>query len=287
MKVIVDIKGGYGNQLFCYALGYALSRKLQAQLWLDTSMLDNHIVNDRVAEIFDLNITYDKIISYSYHKHLLFRKLGINRIIKKNAIGWLTSEYKEKKVMQYDPEVFQINKDTYMDGFWQNYQYFEPYKEELLALLSSKGEKTESVVALETQIKRGLSISVHIRRGDYIDLAWNLPMNYYEKAMHQMEKELKECPQYYIFSDDMEYVKEFFNDSKRNLVYVDYTSDNHVRDDMYLMSQCSHHIIANSSYSWWGAYRNPSIEKKVICPVMGMWKEEFYPDNWIKINIEE
>lgn len=287
MRIVVDIKGGYGNQLFCYAIGYALSRKMNAQLWLDISMLDNQKVNGRKAEIFNLKISYDKVVSYRYYKHLLMRKFGINRMLKKNAIGWFTSEYKEKQIMQFDSDVMKISKDTYLDGFWQNYRYFESYRDELLPLLFPKEQKTESVSELEKQMKQRTSVSIHIRRGDYLELAWNLPMSYYERAMQKMEEILDDCPQYYIFSDDMNYVKDFFKNSTRKLVYVDYSSDNHVRDDMYLMSKCKHHIIANSSYSWWGAYQNTNVNKKVVCPIMDMWKEEFYPNDWIKLIVEE
>lgn len=286
MKIVVDVKGGYGNQLFCYALGYAISRDLQAELWLDTSMLDNHMVKDRQAEIFHLNIVYDKLISYSYNKGLLYKKLGINRIRKKNAIGWSTAVYEEKQQIQYDPNVFEIDKNTYFDGFWQNPKYFNHYREDLLNILLPKEKKTESVYNLEEQMKTEVSVSVHIRRGDYIKLAWNLPMSYYEMAMTKIE-ELLDCgPCYYIFSDDMEFVKDYFKECKRQIRYIEYESDDHVRDDMYLMSQCRHNIIANSSYSWWGAYLNRYQDKQVICPVLGMWTGEFYPSDWQKIKIE-
>lgn len=287
MNVIVDIKGGYGNQLFCYALGYAVSKRLQAQLWLDTSMLHHHIVKNRQAEILHLNIVYDKLITYSYDSRLLYRKLGINRLRKKNAIGWNTAVYKEKQLIQYDPDVFGIKKDTYFDGFWQNPDYFDQYREELLALLQPKEKKTESVAALAEQMQREESVSVHIRRGDYVSLAWDLPMSYYETAMLKMEELLGVIPHYYIFSDDMDFVREYYKASGRQMTFVSYDSQAPVRDDMYLMSRCRHNIIANSSYSWWGAYQNQNPEKYVICPRIGMWDEKFYLKDWHKITITE
>ena len=255
-------------------------------MWLDTGMLDNHMVNDRQTEIFHLNIVYDKLISYPYNKGLLFRKLGINRIRKRKAIGWKTSVYEEKQQLLYDPNVFKINKNTYFDGFWQNPKYFDSYKEDLLRLFQPKEKKSESVSRLAEQMNNEVSVSVHIRRGDYIKLAWNLPMSYYETAMTKIEELLGCTPYYYIFSDDMDFAKKYFKDSKRHIRYIDYESDDHVRDDMYLMSRCRHNIIANSSYSWWGAYQNRYHDKQVICPVLGMWTEEFYPAGWQKIKIE-
>lgn len=287
MKVIVDIKGGYGNQLFCYALGYAVSKKLQAQLWLDTSMLSHHIVKNRQAEILHLNIAYDKLITYPYDRRFLYRKLGINRIRKRNAIGWNTAIYKEKQLITYDSDVFGIKKDTYYDGFWQNPDYFDEIREELLPLLQSKEKKTEQVDALAERMQQEESVSVHIRRGDYVGLAWNLPMSYYETAMKQMEEFLGEDPHYYIFTDDMDFAREYFKDSVRRITFVTYDSPSPVRDDMYLMSRCRHNIIANSSYSWWGAYQNRNPQKHVICPKIGMWDEKFYLRDWYKIEIPD
>ncbi len=287
MNVIMDIKGGYGNQLFCYALGYALSKRLQAQLWLDISMLENHIVRDRQAEILHLHIAYDKLVAYPYDKRLLYRKLGVNRIRKRNAIGWNTAVYKEKQLIQYDPGVFGVKKDTYFDGFWQNPDYFDQYREELLPLLQPKEEKTEGVAALAERMQEEESVSVHIRRGDYVGLAWNLPMSYYETAMRKMEEFLGTNPHYYIFSDDMDFVREYYKASGRQMTFVSYDSGTPVRDDMYLMSRCRHNIIANSSYSWWGAYQNQNPEKYVICPKIGMWDGKFYLKDWHMITVSD
>lgn len=287
VNVIVDIKGGYGNQLFCYALGYAVSKRLQAQLWLDTSMLQHHIVKNRQAEILHLDIAYDKLITYPYDGRLLYRKLGINRFCKRNAIGWNTAVYKEKQLIQYDPDVFGIKKDTYFDGFWQNPDYFDQYREELLPLLQPKEKKKEGVIALKEEMQREESVSVHIRRGDYVGLAWNLPMSYYDMAMIKMEECLGATLHYYIFSDDMDFAREYYKTSGRQITFISYDSPSPVRDDMYLMSRCRHNIIANSSYSWWGAYQNQNPEKYVICPKIGMWDEKFYLKDWHKIAITE
>lgn len=285
MKVIVNIKGGYGNQLFCYALGYAVSKKLQAQLWLDTSMLHRNKIKNRQTEILHLNIAYDKLLTYPYGFRMLYKKLGINRFFKRNAIGWNTAEYIEKQLIQYDPDVFEIKKDTYFDGYWQNPDYFNQYREELLPLLQPKEEKTESVTALAEEMRREESVSVHIRRGDYVDLAWDIPMSYYDTAMIKMEEHLGVIPHYYIFSDDMDFAREYYKDSGRQITFASYDSPSPVRDDMFLMSGCRHNIISNSTYSWWGAYQNQNPEKYVICPKTGMWDEKFYLKDWHEITI--
>lgn len=289
-KVIVDIKGGVGNQLFCYAFGYALSRELGMKFYIDTSMPDNDNVKDRKLELLNYNVEYDKRISYKYRKNALLRKLGVNRFCKKAAIGWLTKVYHEKKEYEYDENVLRIGTSTYFDGFWQSYKYFDKYKNELVELLQPRESRNKSVIDLVDKIESCNSVSLHVRRGDYIKLGWQLPMDYYKKALERMEELVGEDMVVYIFSDDLEYVKEYLRSTKLEkryrCEYVTYVSDNYVFDDMYIMSKCRHNITANSSYSWWGAYLNKNVDKKIISPVVGMWKREFYMESWECIEVD-
>lgn len=288
-KIIVDIKGGVGNQLFCYAFGYAVAKELGTKLYIDTSMPDNDNVKDRNLELLNFNISYDKRISYKYRKKGLLKKIGINRICKKNAIGWLTKKYAEKKEYEYDENVFHITTDTYFDGFWQSYKYFDKYRNELLTLIQPKEKRNKSVLDLIDEIENCNSVSLHVRRGDYVKLGWQLPIDYYIKALNIMEQKAGSDMIVYIFSDDYGYVKEAFSknglDKKYNCIYISYESDNFVIDDMYIMSKCKHNITANSSYSWWGAYLNNNKEKNVVCPVVGMWNDAFYVESWNRIEI--
>ena len=92
----------------------------------------------------------------------------------------------------------------------------------------------------------------------------------------------------YVFSDDIDYARSFF---EQNVVdgitmkYMDYDNEEKTVLDMYLMSCCKHNIMANSTYSWWGAYLNADPDRVVICPVTGKWKEDFYLPEWIKIKV--
>lgn len=288
-KIIVDIKGGVGNQLFCYAFGYALSKELGMKLYIDTSMPDNDNVKDRKLELLNYSVTYDKRISYKYRKSGLFKKLGINRICKKNAIGWFTKHYLEKREYEYDENVFRINHSAYFDGFWQNYRYFDKYREDIVLLFRPKEERNKNVYDLINEVESCNSVSLHVRRGDYVKLGWQLPMDYYDRALKRMKELIGENMVVYVFSDDMYFVKNYFRtnnlDKKYLCKYVEYESDNYVCDDMYIMSKCKHNITANSSYSWWAAYLNCGKDKQVISPVIGMWKREFYLQDWNCIEV--
>ena len=118
-------------------------------------------------------------------------------------------------------------------------------------------------------------------------------MIYYDIAMKQISELLQsETLSFYIFSDDMDFCKSYFSEAKVkdildvtriSIYYPQYDSDNYTIDDLLLMSNCKHMIMANSSYSWWAAWLNSFDKKIVICPELGMWKGDFYPAEWIKI----
>ena len=294
MKVIVDIKGGIGNQLFCYAFGFSVAKKNGADLILDTSMLDRQIVKGRKYELDGFKIQYSDRISYPYYNNTVCKKTGLNRIIKKNAIGFGTKVYKEKSHYCFDENALSVSRNTYFDGFWQNYRYFDNYRDELLKELQIQSKKNAEILDLEKETGKEETVSMHIRRGDYIGLNWQLSMAYYEKSISQIKELIKPTEQdpirMFVFTDDMEYAKGYFlskQDRGVRYIFADYESENKNLFDLYLMSHCRHNIIANSSYSWWAAYTNPNRKKIVICPLKGVWGEDIYPDEWVKIEMND
>lgn len=287
MKVIVDIKGGLGNQLFCYAFGYALSKKKNAKLHIDTSMQDNKNVKGRNLELLNFNPKFDQRISYKYRNKFLDRKLGINRIRKLFKVGLFTKKYSERKQMIYDGKVFDINQNTYFDGFWQSEKYFKEYREELINMLVPNKTYTLEVSKVMKEVQEKESVALHVRRGDYVGLGWQLPMNYYDLALKKMNEEIGRDFEIFVFSDDIAFTKEYFSKYADiyKINYIQYESDNAVVEDLYVMSKCKHNIIANSSYSWWAAWLNQNRNKVVICPEIGMWNGDFYPEEWKKIHL--
>lgn len=285
MKIIVNLAGGYGNQLFCYAFGYAIAKEKNALLFLDTSMQDNLIA--RELEILNLNIQYEGRITYPIKRNL-FSRLVINGLNKKRALGFQTKKYYERNASIYENEVYNvIGKTVYYEGNWQSYKYFQQYRKELLNILTPNTSRGHEIEKIRNLLMNTNSVSIHVRRGDYVSIGCDITMEYYDKAIN-LAKNKFENPIFYVFSDDIVFCKEYFAKYKNlvNFCYLEYKSDNYTVDDMYIMSACRNNIIANSTYSWWGAWLNTYENKIVICPKKGMWQGDFYPDDWIKIDCE-
>lgn len=291
MKVIVNLAGGFGNQLFCYSFGYALAKRKNAELIIDTSTQDNGLT--RSLELMKLNIRFNHRISYKYKKGF-FERAVLNKIRKRKAIGFTTKIYNEINPTIFEDAVFDIQENTYFKGNWQSEKYFINYRDELLEMLTPKEERNVSVRNLSSEMNNCNSVAVHIRRGDYVKIGCQLNMSYYDAAISMIRAKLPEAKLVlYIFSDDIDFCKKYFSEKQEfadkgiELCYPQYKSDNYTLDDLFLMSNCKHMIMANSSYSWWAAWLNQNKEKIVICPELGMWKGDFYPDNWIKIRCDE
>ena len=283
MKVIVDLAGGLGNHLFCYSFGYAVSRKTRSELILDTSMQDNGIA--RELELLNFNVDYSDRISYVYKTSLVDR-VFFNKVRKIKSIGIKTRIYQEKEPTKFEPEAFKISTDTYFKGNWQTEKYFSEYRNELLKILVPKHERTQSVKGLVNEMQKCNSVAVHIRRGDYLKIGCQLSMDFYDKAILKFQElNQRRNTVFYIFSDDIDFAKQYFGkyENKIELHYPQYESENKTLDDLFLMSHCKHMIMANSSFSWWAAWLNQNKNKIVICPELGMWSGEFYPEEWDKI----
>lgn len=285
MKIIIDMVGGFGNQLFCYAFGYALSRELDAEFYIDTTIQDWGI--ERSYELENLKITFDRRISYSYKRDILNRTI-FNKLHKKINIGFNTRTFHEISPTVYEPLVFSISEDTFFKGYWQTEKYFKKYRDELLCRIIPKELRNNSVTTLINEVSQVKSVSIHVRRGDYVQIGANLGMDYYDTAIQIMLNKYSDVV-FYIFSDDIEFCKSWFAKyrGKLEIRYPEYESSNTTLDDLWIMSNCKHNIIANSSFSWWAAWLNQNPQKLVICPELGMWTNEFYPDEWNKIKIEE
>lgn len=142
MKVIVNLAGGFGNQLFCYSFGYALAKRKNAELIIDTSTQDNGLT--RSLELMKLNIRFNHRISYKYKKGF-FERAVLNKIRKRKAIGFTTKIYNEINPTIFEDAVFDIQENTYFKGNWQSEKYFINYRDELLEMLTPKEERNVSV----------------------------------------------------------------------------------------------------------------------------------------------
>lgn len=281
------IYGGLGNQMFQYAIGRSISISNDISFKVDTYHMKGYDL--RNYSLDKLNITAeiaeDEEIKRYYNNryfNYLFRKLYAFGI-KFSAIVF------EKKDFVFENSVLKI-KEGYLDGYWQSYKYFENIRDVLLQEFSLKNSLNESNLFFLAKIESTNSVSIHIRRGDYLlnkknrDLYRVYGIEYYLDAIDLISEKTKN-PHFFIFSDDLDWARKEINIS--NATFVDANCKENFENDMILMSKCKHNIIANSTFSWWGAWLNSNKNKNVIAP--SKWistlddSSDLIPEEWIMI----
>lgn len=285
--VRVKIFNGLGNQLFQYACGRAVQQKYKGEFYLDIS---DFTVNKRKYRLnqFKLNEnvkTIEKDNTFAnIRKNLLLN--GLYKIIPNIAFS-IHSKF--GKYLYFGEEYKKINKnftnDYYLYGYWQSEKYFEDIKSILKQELTLKNPLEESKINLIQEIEHKNSVAIHIRRGDYVinKLYQNIcEESYYKKAITIM-KEKVDNPVFYIFSDEIDWVKENWN-FNGNIIFMHYANKDF--EELEIMKHCKHFIIANSSFSWWAQYLSDNPKKIVVAPKK--WynhdkKVDIYQKNWITI----
>lgn len=283
--IIVKLMGGMGNQMFQYALHLAFLAQGK-EVKLDRSKF-SHIDEHRDCFLdFDcFNLKYELCTKKEARKYVLGTSVSARILMK--LFGDRKTHFYEKTDREYDPSVMQIE-EGYLDGYWQSWKYFQDIEQEIKKTFQFKNELTGTNKQIEKQIQNTNSVSIHIRRGDYVKLQGiygNIcTMEYYNQAINLINQ-IVQRPTFYFFSNDIEWVKKTFG-NKDNYVYIEENGENKGYIDMRLMSTCKHQIIANSSFSWWAAYLNNNVERKVICPSRWVNTKEtpdVYCNEWILI----
>jgi hypothetical protein len=189
----------------------------------------------------------------------------------------------------YWPEINQVPRDCYLAGYWQSEQYFREAAPAIHADFTFKSLPANRNAELAEQIGQVNAVSLHVRRGDYVNnpktnvVHGVCSLDYYRDAVRHVASRV-ENPYFFIFSDDMAWVKEHL---KMDLPcqYVDHNCGAESYNDMRLMSLCRHHIIANSSFSWWGAWLNRNPDKIVVAPKKWFANDknisDLFPAGWV------
>lgn len=285
--VIVKMSGGLGNQMFQYAL-YRKIQQTGKAVKLDlSSFQDKNAFRRFSLDIFP--------IEYQTANLEECRKLGecsyrpVDKIRRK-MFGLKESYYQEDLDKGYQPEILEMD-PVYLDGYWQCERYFQDIREKILEDYTFPKKISIESSRLQERIKNTESVSIHIRRGDYLDAAnykiyGNIcTVEYYQSAISRMRK-LCEKPNFYLFSNDSEWAKEIFGDTE-DITIVEEDKERPDYEDMFLMSRCKHNIIANSSFSWWAAWLNQNENKRVIAPVKWFNNHsvtDVICDDWIRID---
>ena len=276
--IIAKISDGFGNQLFMYACGYTVSKRLHTKLMLDISYLDTNSL--RSYELDKLNICFDRKFTV-----LALKFYPLKVLCRKIAHAYMKLCYKylyEKSGCGYNDNVRGATNRTYLFGYWQSEKYFSDCRCDLLKMFTPRYELSEGCKYYIEQVRACQSIAIHVRRGDYVALGNCLDTSYYDKAIDIINSQV-ENPVYYVFSDDLDYAKQIFTHKRGIYKYVEYQSDNLSLDDFFIMKECRHIIMANSSFSWWAAWLKSNADKIVICPKIEQWDGDFYPESWMKL----
>lgn len=279
--------------MFQFAI-YAKLKKLKKDVHLDSSAYHND--NFRIYELDKFCGIDPKFISFTD----FFCEHGVKGralfLVKKRFIEVFKRVYRDK-IIVYQPDIYKMNWIK-LEGYWQNEKYFSDMKEEIRDYFTFDPKLVDNRNALLAQrVQNENSVSIHIRRGDYIDpqnraLYGNVcTIDYYRKASDFIFQRI-DNPIFYLFSDDMDWTKENISlllgmeYDERRVTYIDFNRGEKSFLDMYLMSKCKHHIIANSTFSWWGAWLGTNEDKIVISP--SRWFDnqtvsDIICDDWIRI----
>jgi len=292
--ITTNLKGGLGNQMFQYATGLSLSIRNKTDMRLDTSgYLDARVINSDTPRTFDLDkFEISKDIATLNQVKASKYPLGFVSKIKRG----INNKVLNKHYPDFHPDLLENpSQEIYLDGFFQSEKNFPNIRPTLLKEFQLKQEFiTDQVKDFQRQItglnSENNSISIHIRRGDYEknEVANKhhglCSLSYYRDAI-DLIAETTEHPHFFIFTDDIEWAKENLKISFNNTFISGYGLS--PQQELYLMSKCSNNIIANSSFSWWGAWLNQNPNKIIIVPekwtVKNTEHPNIIPEGWIKI----
>ena len=287
---IVKILGGLGNQMFQYALFLSLKELFpNERVMIDISCFKGYTLHngfeiDRIFAQKPTIASWKDIlkVAYPYQNYRLWQ-------ICKHVFPKRKTMYIEQKRLSLDTSILLHKGDCYYDGYWQHEEYFYTAKESILKAFSFPEITNERNKETTIRIQMSNSVSLHVRRGDYINhklYRGICDIEYYKRAIQYIEKHVQ--PQLYcIFSNDTEWCKNSLQELLfgKEVIYVDWNRGAESFIDMQLMSLCSHNIIANSSFSWWGAWLNQHPDKIVISPTkwINAEVEDPIPKRWIKL----
>jgi hypothetical protein len=291
----VALNGGLGNQLFQYAAAKALALKNDTDVFFDLLPLYSKLQVSSLATY--RNFELDAFGIHAGHNNAWFKNRFLYPVAKiqfflNRELNHLKYNYYREKAFSFDADVLQQPDNTYLDGHFQSEKYFKGCEEAIRRELCFRHPLTGKNAAWKERIENSNAVSVHIRRGDYASISKNLKKHglvspaYYRQAMQYMVSEFSGAS-FFIFTDDKAWVQQHFQ-SVFPFQMVDSNAAEQSFNDLHLMSLCKHHIICNSTFSWWGAWLNSSGYKTVIAPAKwfsdpSINSDDIYPPEWIKL----
>lgn len=280
--VFVRVWEGLGNQLFQYAYARALALRTGQKVYLDVSEYERNSKHVRQYGLCHFRIRLPTMNCGN-----------IFPLVNEDKYYMASSQYPKRfpvKLIREDNCCFKgdfckLKGFIYVKGWFQNENYFKEFEQNIRKEIYPK-ERIRIPKEIRSILGSKNTVSVHIRRGDFKKDHNVLPVSYYKKAQRYIS-DLVDKPYYLIFSDDISWVKQNMNFGSR-CFFIEDTYFFKDYEELMIMSRCRHNIIANSTFSWWGAWLNPHEEKIVIAPKKWFLRNsktdtDIVPDGWIKL----
>lgn len=292
--IVVELKGGLGNQMFQYAFASILAKKNSVPIKIDKSFFD---LTERglghTPRNFELNIFNVSILQATSSDFLLFHQLStINKI--KRKLGFNFPKIYNEPSFDFHQKGLSLKTPVFIKGYFQSYKYWINNEDFIKEYFSFSTTELDCInKGLLLKLNEQITVAIHIRRGDYVNdtlihqTHGSCSLDYYLNAIKLLTSKNKNFTLVF-FSDDSDWVKAQFKDLPYSKIIVDHNKGEDSWKDMLLMSSCHHNIIANSSFSWWAAWLNKNPEKVVIAPKKWFANNELevkdlIPSEWIRL----
>ena len=290
--IIVKLIGGLGNQMFQYAVGRHLAMKNKCMLKLDTSGFKDYKLRNYDLGHFNIqeNIaTSEDLSRVTFPSDKWICKIGKHLRTKYTDIPQI--QYINEQTYNFTLEILTLGDNTYLDGYWQSEKYFSDITGVIRDEFIVKNKPDPINESYLGEIRDCESISVHVRRGDYVSNPTTarvhgfLGSKYYYDAINAILERV-DNPHFFIFSDDPEWAEKNIKPDAPITCVKHNGAKNY--EDLRLMSTCKYHIIANSSFSWWGAWLSSNKDRFVIAPRRWFKSDslnarDLIPESWHKI----
>lgn len=274
--------GGAGNQLFQYAAGRTLADTLGCDLILDSRYVaGSKDRGDCFAHFSDARFTRSATLPPTKSDGVL--RYGLWRLFGR------TPRFYRESGLGFDTRLMRQPADTYLHGYWQSERYFAPIAEQLRKDLNFTTPLNSANIDMAAQIASARTpVSLHVRRGDYLagDTYAACPPDYYRAAAAHLSAQLGPLT-CFVFSNDPAWARDNLNLGHDTIV-VDINDESTGHFDLHLQSLCAHHVIANSTFSWWAAWLNGAADKQVVAPKHwfakpGLDNPDLCPPSWIRL----
>jgi len=289
--IIVKLKGGLGNQLFQYAVGRHLAEIHKSAVKIDISFFKTYELH--TYSIWPFNIQ-EIIATLEEVRALTDQSMGIveratRRLLRRPPK--LTKMHIQEKFFHFDPEILNLPDDIYLDGYWQSERYFADIANILRQEFTVKTPPAGKNKELADMMESCESVNLHIRRGSYLLPPHNTThgtctLDYYFRCVEIFTSTIKN-PHFFIFCDEPQWAYDHLK-LPYPATYIDHNDAKNDYEDLRLMSCCKNHIIANSTFSWWGAWLSTNHDKIVLCPErwfndLNLYTKDLIPDTWIRV----